>query len=76
MIPKPVNSDIRINAKLVGKYRAVNIAADYLSERDRPIMPDLLVPILIAVCGESLSVLSLAAVQAVNGSRLTTEKSI
>ena len=54
----------------------MNIAADYLSERDCPIMPDLLVPILIAVCGESLSVLSLVAVQAVNGLRLTTEKSI
>ena len=47
------------------------MAADYLSERDLPIMQDLLVPILIAVCGENLSVLSLVAVQAVNGLRLT-----
>lgn len=54
----------------------MNIAVGYSSERDRPITPDLLAPILIAVCGESLSVLSLVAVQAVNGSRLTTEKSI
>ena len=54
----------------------MSIAADYLSERDLPIMRDLLVPILIAVCGEKLSVLSLVAVQAVNGLRLTTNQSI
>ena len=54
----------------------VNIAADYLSERDLLIMLDLLVPILIAVCGENPSVLLLVAVQAVNGLRPTTNQSI
>ena len=54
----------------------VNIAADYLSERGLPIMLALLVPILIAVCGENPSVLLLVAVQAVNGLRSTTNQSI
>ena len=54
----------------------MNTAADYLSERDLPIMRDLLVPIPNAVCGENPSVQSLAAVQAVNGLRLTTNQSI
>ena len=54
----------------------MNIAADYLSERDLLIMLDLLVPILIAVCGENPSVLLLVAVQAVNGLRPTTNQSI
>ena len=54
----------------------MNIAADYLLESDLLIMPDLLVPILIAVCGENPSVLLLVAVQAVNGLRLTTNKSV
>ena len=54
----------------------MNIVADYLSERDLPIMLDLLVPIPIAVCGENPSVQSLAAVQVVNGLRLTTNQSI
>ena len=53
----------------------VNIAADYLSERDLPMLA-LLVPILIAACGENPSVLLLVAVQAVNGLRLTTDQSI
>ena len=58
--------------KLAGKLRAVNTAADYLSEGDLLIMRDLLVPIPNAVCGENPSVQSLAAVQAVNGLRSPT----
>ena len=54
----------------------MNIAADYLSEMEFPLMVALLVPILIAECGENPSVLLLVAVQAVNGLRSTTNQRI
>ena len=54
----------------------MNIAADYLSERDLLIMLDLLAPIPNAVCGENHNAQLLDAAQAVNGLRPTTNQSI
>lgn len=62
--------------KLAGKLRAVNIVADYLSERDLPMMRDSLVPIPNAVCGENHNAQSLDAVQAANGLRLKTNRNL